>query len=276
VKRAPYLAHCIAAVLLLCSPVCAEQQAQTTNATTFTWHGDFSLDERSMLANWVQEAQEALTALVGPLPFPIRIAIHQRDSPAQPVPWAHTRRTGVQGVDFYVDVSHAAEAFRQDWTAPHELSHLVLPYLGRDAMWFAEGFASYMQFRVMQTAGILSAESVAARYRERLQRAETNYAHSDLPLPQATPRLRSEGNYPTLYWGGAVYFLRVDAALQQAGAPDLMSILRRYLACCRQPRSSPEALLDELDRLAGAPVFSDHYTRFQQEPGFPTYHDLLP
>jgi len=69
------------------------------------------------------------------------VHFHRRDAGAL----GHTRRSRRQSVHFYVDPQFSYDALRRDWTASHELSHLVLPYLGAEHIWFAEGFASDMQ-----------------------------------------------------------------------------------------------------------------------------------
>ena len=71
-----------------------------------------------------------------------------------------------------------------------------------------------------------------------------------------------------MYWGGAAYFLQVDAALRERGT-DLIEVLQAYTACCRRNRASLEALLTELDGLSGGDAFTRTLARFRSEPGFP-------
>lgn len=222
----------------------------------------------------MSEAAAALAALVGEFPFPVQVTFHRRDGAWEPVPWAHTRRGQRQGVDFHVDPGYAQRDFRHDWTAPHELAHLVLPYLGRQHSWFAEGFASYLQYQVMVRMGVMSPAAADAAYRARIARADDDYDHPALPFTEAAPRLRAEGRYPTLYWGGAVYFLEADARLRASGHAGLIALLREYLGCCRrQPRATPRSLADTLDRLAGTAVFGALLDDFERRPGFPPWPD---
>jgi hypothetical protein len=234
----------------------------------FVWVDEFSDAERERLATWVEAAADGVETLVGAFPMGVEVHFHRRSGAREPVPWANTRRGRVQGVHFHVDPAHPPAAFRRDWTAPHEFAHLILPYLGRKHAWFAEGFASFMQFRVMHAMGVLSAEAAEARLQDRLERAARDYDYTVWSLVEAAPRLRSEGRYPVMYWGGAVYFLQVDAALRARGT-DLIAVLRDYTACCRRDRAELQALLDELDRLGGSDVFDATLARFRREPGFP-------
>lgn len=239
------------------------------------WQDRFTPVERQRLQSWVMQTVAGLERLVGPLPFDLHVTFHRRRDAGEPVPWANTVRSGRQGVHFHVDPGYPLRRFLEDWTAPHELSHLVLPYLGRRNAWFAEGFASFMQYRVMQAMGVIDAAEVRRRYRRHLEHARRDYPFADSPLAAAAPRLQAERKYPVMYWGGAVYFLRADAELRGRYGRDLFAVLADYLACCRRDRSDLPGLTRELDRLTGGDVFSRHLVPFMRDPGFPAYEDLL-
>ena len=235
----------------------------------------FDPAEREKLTAWVSTVADATEELAGPFGFPIDVHF-ERTRSSQPVPWARTLRGRRQGIRFYVDPSHPAEAFLSDWTAPHEFSHLLLPYLGSRYAWFAEGFASFMQYQVMHAMGVLDPADAARRYRERLQRAERAYTRHGETFVAAAPRLRAERKYPTLYWGGAVFFFRLDARLRADADLGLLDLLRDYVACCRRNRADLTALIGDLDRLLGANQCADELAAFAAERGFPEYHDLEP
>ncbi len=201
------------AALLLCVLPASVPAEVSSSGLRFVWLDDFSAAEQAKLAVWVEETYAAVVRLAGPLPVPTRVYFHRRDGAREPVPWAHTQRSSRQGVHLHVDPRFPLADFRRDWTAPHELSHLILPYLGRRHAWFAEGFASYLQYAVMQTMGVLSADEARRRYQRNLERAERGYEHPRRPFVAAAPRLRAEGKYPVMYWGGAAYFMQVDRAL---------------------------------------------------------------
>ena len=88
-----------------------------------------------------------------------------------------------------------------DWTAAHELSHLLLPYLGRDNSWYAEGFASFMQYQILHAMNLLSKSAIDTEYQRRLDKAESNYTFDQLPFALAAKKLRAQHKYPTMYWG---------------------------------------------------------------------------
>lgn len=256
------------AVLILAVTIAGPASA----ALHFHWEDRFTPAERAKLEAWIRGTQAAVETLVGAYRFDVHVRVHRRDGAGEPVPWAHTFRERPQGVDFHVDPSYSLRELRADWTAPHELSHLILPYLGRRASWFAEGFASYMQYQVMRAMGELSAAEAAGLYRDHLRRAERRYRYDDRPFAEAAPRLRAEGKYPVMYWGGAAYFLRVDARLRRSDA-SLLEVLREYLACCRSGSGELDALVTALDRVAGSEAFSAQLARFRTVRGFPDYDD---
>jgi len=258
----------LASALLLCV------SANAGAALDITWQDDFSAEEQRKLVRWVEETHAAVEQLVGPYPFDVHIFFHRRDGAREPVPWANTERGRVQGVHFHVDPRFSLGALRSDWTAAHELSHLALPYLGRRHAWFAEGFASYMQYQVMAAMGVISPAEAARRYAGKLARAERRYRYPDRPFAAAAPRLRAEGNYPTMYWGGAVYFMQVDEALRAHSGQDFIAVLREYVACCRRNGGDIGVLLGTLDELADSTLFSRHYRNFQVDKGFPRYGEL--
>jgi len=267
------LAAGLVRLLVLCLLATASLSARAE--LRFHWQDAFSTEEKAELTAWVTETQEALESLVGTPPFDVHIFFHRIDGAREPVPWAHTERSHRQGVNFHVDPRFPMEDFRDDWTAPHELSHLVLPYLGSKHAWFAEGFASYMQYQVMGAMGVLSAAEVAQSYERKLQRAEQNYGYPERPFAQAAKRLRAEGKYPVMYWGGAAYFLSVSEELDHGEGPGLIDTVTHYLSCCRQNEESLDTLLAELDQLSASDVFVRNLQHFQSVPGFPAFVHLF-
>ncbi|MEM7219605.1 MAG: hypothetical protein AAF515_14650 [Pseudomonadota bacterium] len=237
----------------------------------FHWEDEFTTAERRVLVDWLEETQAALEGLVGTLPFRVHLFLH-RTRANEPVPWAHTERGSRQGVHFHVDPSFPLAAFRADWTAPHELAHLILPYVGRQHAWFAEGFASFMQYRVMQAMGVLDEPAMRGRYKRNVTKAQRDYAnnpkYSDQPFADAAPMLRSDRRYPTMYWGGAGYFLRVERALAERDR-SLIDVLRAYVACCRARPQQLERLVAELDGICSATVWQEELRRFRLQRGFP-------
>ena len=235
------------------------------------WKGRFAPSEQQKLVVWISEVTTHVETLVGPLPFKFHINFFRLDGAREPVPWANTRRANKPGVDFYVDPSYSLDAFRYDWTAAHEVSHLILPYLGPGNAWFAEGFASFMQYQVMEAMGVLNKKEKVQRYIHHVSKAKRAYRYPTRPFVQTIPRLRKEGKYSVMYWGGAVYFLQVNDALLRTQGSALIDVLKPFVACCRSNFSGLHALITELDQLTNSRIFADHLDRFKLTPGFPKY-----
>ena len=257
----------------VCSMAQADEKPVPRDAgLEFVYDDGFTESERRKLEAWIAEVAGALEVLVGPLPMDVRFRFARHEG-AGPVPWANTLRGRRQGVRLYVDPTQPVEAFRNDWTAPHELSHLVLPFVGREHAWFSEGFASFMQFRVMRIMDVLDDEAMAARYSERLDTAAAAYSQPNRRFVEAVPQLRAEGLYPTIYWGGASYFLEMEERLERQGV-SLIGVLSDYLACCRRNEDELEDLVAKLDDLAGSTTLSEGLNGFRRVVGFPPHRHL--
>ena len=109
-------------------------------------------------------------------------------------------------------------------------------------------------------------------YRRHLDAARAGYPYGERPFARAASSLRRAGRYSVMYWGGAVYFLRVDAALRERDRT-LVEVLREYLACCRRDYDRLDDLVARLDALAGDRLFSRELQRMRDEPGFPRWPD---
>ena len=232
------------------------------------WEDRFSDADKEKLTRWVTETVAGVERLVAPYPFDVHIHFHRTWSTRGPVPWANTVRSRRQGVNFNVDPRYSSGELLANWTASHELSHLLLPYLGRRHSWFAEGFASYMQYQVMLELGVITEKQAQARYQARIGRAERRYDMDDTPFVEAAPTLRARRQYPTMYWGGAVYFLRVDRELRETGQ-SLVEVVRDFVECCRSNTRGLNRLVAELDRLSGGTIFKEQLDLIRTEPGFP-------
>lgn len=232
------------------------------------WEDSFSRDEREKLHYWLEQTYAAVERYAGQFPFDVHLHMHRRDNSSEPVPWANTRRGGSQALFFYVDASYPRNAFLDDWTAAHEFSHLLLPYLGRQNMWFAEGFASYLQHSIMVEMGMLDEPEAQRRRDRKMTAAQDALSSLTEALPDSAPTLRARGAYPTIYWGGAVFFERVDRALGEEGS-SLQQVLRQFLACCRMQRRSLDELSSALDRISTTTVFSAELERMRRTPGAP-------
>ena len=237
------------------------------------WEDDFTAEEQSMLTKWIGLTIAGIEKRVAAFPFDVHIFFHRR-SAGEPVPWAQTERSTIQGVHFFVDTRYPIEDFLADWTGPHELSHLLIPYVGRSRSWFAEGFGSYMQYQIMEEMGVLTHKQVNEHYRSHIGKAARNYSMSHLPFTEAAPKLRGRREYATMYWGGAVYFLQVDHELRKHES-SMINVLTKFVTCCRNNKYRFRELISEFDRLSDSKTFSQQLELLESKPGFPPRENLF-
>jgi len=229
------------------------------------WKDSFSLEEKKKLKEWLISVTDATISTLGRYPFELDFYMHRRNNSREPVPWANTERYDGQGVHFHVDPSFSSQDFLDDWTAPHEISHLSLPYLGRKQAWFAEDYASYMQYQVMEQLGIYSKSDVERRYDIKLERAIPHY-QKEQDMISIARSLQQSHLYPQLYWGGATYFMILDRRLSEDFDTSLLQLVKEYQECCRLGDDSLEELLDSWDRIIGEPVCIELLHQYQTIP----------
>ena len=229
------------------------------------WEDEFSTVEQDKVVDWLNSVTGAVESTLGPYPFTVHFYIHRRKGSSEPVPWASTRRHYVQGVDFHIDPSFSLQAFLDDWTAPHEISHLSIPYLGQEQSWFAEGFASFMQYQIMQELGVCSQEEVGEIYAEKIEGVKPYYDR-DQDFVTVARELKSRNRYSVMYWGSASFFMQIDKRLQVEHGRKLTVFIKEYLRCCRLKDESLDELIESWDRLLGEPLFSELLHSYQSQP----------
>lgn len=198
------------------------------------WHfeDEFTQEEKEFLKSWIQKVFDATQNILGAYPFPTHIYFHNAGKSSEPVPWAHTRRAPTQQVHFHVDLNFTEEEFINDWTAPHEISHLSIPFLGKANSWFAEGYASFMQYQIMKELGIYTAEEIENKYIQKFKKCLSYVDDEDGSFDELLMLQRQYHNYPVMYWGGAFFFYTLDQKLKEHDQ-SLLSLINDYLACCR-------------------------------------------
>jgi hypothetical protein len=232
----------------------------------YIWEDDFSAEEKEKIETWLTGVSEAIAKSFGAYPFTVILYIHQAHA-NEPVPWAETSRTGEQAVHFHVDTRFTLHDFQMDWTAAHEFSHLSIPYVGRDNMWFSEGYASYWQWQVLQQQGIYSAREIHEKHVAKLDIIKPYY-NTDESFLITSDKLKSSFNYPAVYWGGACYFFQVDALLKQDYNTSLLDVIRKYQDNGRLTDNNLDDLIKSLDKISKSKAFSEILFIFQNSSAF--------
>lgn len=229
---------------------------ETKENSFFVWHweAEFTKPEQDKIQKYISTVAAASFKVLGNYPFTIHFYIERSDSKNEPIPWAHTERSkNIQAVRFHINPDFDYDMFFADWTAPHEISHLSIPYLGKENAWFAEGYASYMQYQIMQEMGVYTKAEVKNKYLDKKQLIKNAY-NDDLAFVKNANLLKKRYNFPALYWGGAQYFIKINELLAKQQT-SLVNEIKQYQTCCRLKDNDMSSLLNSLDSNLETAVF---------------------
>jgi M61 glycyl aminopeptidase len=240
-------------------------------------------EQRTKLRAWLDHVSKAVLSAYGRLPLPevqvIGIPVGQlggarRSSEA--VHFGQSIRGQGNALELLLDPSQPASEFNDDWTAVHELSHLMHPYLGDRGAWLAEGLATYYQNVLRARAGLLTPAQAWDRLYQGFNRGART--PDDETLEQVAQNMHRSHAFQRVYWAGAAYWLTVDRDLRRAGngAMNLETALSRFRDCClpayREWR--PEDFVARLDALAETQVFATRYREFAAMRQFPDWQKV--
>ena len=232
------------------------------------------------LYQWVRDTANTVALAYGRFPNPeasvVLIPIGNRGWGDDAVIFGRVVRDGGESVELFVNPTRPIEEFYDSWTATHEFSHLMLPYIGERHRWVSEGFASYYQNVLMARAGRYTEERAWRKLWEGFDRGMQS--RPDMSMNDAAD---GGGRATTMkiYWSGAAIALMADVELRQRsnGAQSLDTVLGRLQECCvpsDRTWSGPE-LFEKLDTLIDEPLFMPLYRRYANAAGFPDAHGLL-
>lgn len=243
---------------------------------SWRWQDDFTNREKQALKQWVVHAEQGLIKLFGPLPYRYSVHFHRMKRGRGPTPWANTDKRKGRVVHFHVNTAYAWSIFEKDWTASHELSHLMFPYLGDNGRWFSEGLASYLQYQIMYANGTINWKQATNRYAERFNAARKQRRYGDMAIANISNLPTLKGINVRLYWGGAAYFMQVDRALKEQKKLRLTDVITAYLQCCMfRGYSSAEEMIAIFDRISESDIFTRLYQDSISQKGFPETRETL-
>ena len=221
---------------------------------------------------WIQDSAQMVADLYGRFPqshAQILVAPGTRGN--EPTPWAYVVRGGSPAAHFFVNQRRPIKEFFEDWTAVHELSHLLLPYVNADDIWLSEGLATYYQNVLRARGGRMTAAEAWRRLHAGFVRGMESAP--GLTLAQATESMYRDGTYMRVYWEGAAMLLIADVRLRQltAGKQSLDTALAALNECCGATDRawSARGLFGKLDEVTGTGVFSEIYDQHVASTNFP-------
>jgi len=235
--------------------------------------------DTTAMFDWIRATATDVSLAYGRFPNPspqviiVPVAATSSDSA---VPYGRVIRNGGEMVQFFVNPNRPIEEFMGDWTATHEFSHLLIPYVSRQHRWISEGFAQYYQ-------NVLLARSGEYDQQYAWQKLYDGFERGRQSRPELSPNETTKGGNRSglmkIYWSGAAIALMADVALRERSGGDesLDSVLDQLQQCCLPADkvwTGPE-LFRTLDSFVDEPVFMPLYTRFANTAGFPDMTDLL-
>jgi hypothetical protein len=229
------------------------------------------------MGRWIGEAANAVATLYGSFPLASpQILVIPRGEADEAVPWAQVLRGGGAAAHFFIDAARPLSEFRDDWTATHELSHMLLPYVKRGDAWLSEGFASYYQNVLRARAGMLEPEQAWEKLYRGFQRGRDGTRGKT--LAEASRSMGRDRAFMRVYWSGAAIALSADVELRRRtdGEQSLDTALAALRDCCLpsdRAWTGREAF-DRLDRLTGDTVFRELYDRHVLDRRFPDIDEV--
>ena len=218
--------------------------------------GSLPESQRNKLTHWITEAANAVGRIYGRYPQNSpQILVVPIGPRSEAVPWAHVMRGGGVSAEFFVDETKSLENLTADWTACHELSHMLLPFVSSRDRWLSEGLASYYQYVLLARSGMRSEQQAWQGLFEGFKRGENDTGRAT--LAEAT----SQGREYTMrvYWSGAAIMLMADTRLRadSNGRQSLDSALAELQECCPEAgkRWRADELFLRLDRITGTKIF---------------------
>lgn len=236
--------------------------------------GDLPRVDRQGLARWLRSSVHVAAQSDGQFPASL-LQVVVVSEPSGGEPFGSVARGGGASVLMFVPQRYDAEMLRTDWVLPHELSHLLLPFVEREDAWLPEGLATYYQELLRARASIISPDAALENLAGAMRSASRE--GTGRPLCEESRAMHHTGAYRAVYWGGAAYWLMADVALRQRAnraqsLDTLLSTLRREARLT--PPYRARELVDRLDRLSDTSVFSELAAGCELE-SFPDYEQSL-
>ena len=230
-----------------------------------------SAKRKAEYIDWLKQAAEAVAGINGQYPVDnAQVVIVPIGASREAVPWGEVQRGGSVAAHFFVDSFRPIQEFKDDWTATHELSHMLVPYIDRDELWLSEGIASYYQNVARGKAGMISHEMAWDKLLAGFGRGTRAAKKESLSNSSAIMQM---------YWGGAAIYLMADAELRKrsGGKQSLATVLKKFNGCCRPSIQSWSgvALMKQWDQLSGTRIFTTLYYEQAQARRFPDVEPLL-
>jgi hypothetical protein len=221
---------------------------------------------------WLRTAAEASARVTGRAPFERAtvLVVPTLDVPGMPVVFGVAGRGMRPTVTLFVS-AHAREAeLVPDWTAIHELSHLLTGYVDGEDVWLSEGLATYYEEVLRARAGLFDETHAWAALTSGFARGRAGA--SDRPLRDACRAMHVTHGYTHVYWAGAAIALLADVAYRREGSSLDEAVVRAAALRDRHPTGAE--LVRAMDGRDAGP-FARVVARWLDDSAFPDVDDAL-
>jgi hypothetical protein len=209
--------------------------------------------DRAAAERWLRDAVRIASGSDGRFPAG---ALHVLVIPGGSEPFGSVARGGGASVLLFVPTSFDRDKLARNWVLPHELSHLLLPFVKHEDAWLAEGLATYYQEVLRARAGVIGEDEALANIARALRSAQ--HEGTGRTLCDESRHMHQSHAYRAVYWGGAGALLLADLALRErsAGALSLDDLLKQIREEARMaPAYSARELLARMDELSHSALF---------------------
>lgn len=266
---------CLAFLFYQCSETTEEikleaaitEEVSFESKLIFHYEDKFLDQEKTVLEKWVNEVYDATTTTLGEYPFDVNVFFIPSNSKNDAVSFGTSvRKKGVSSIKLYVNPSAKYEDLMADWIAPHELSHLSIPSLGKSAKWFSEGYATFMSRQIMMEMGYYDQNSFDSLYNHRIAAIKSSFDFDSISFVERADQLIANHKYHEFYWGGASYFLTIDKRLRNERNMSLVDVIKEYQVCCRLKDKNLESIISSFDNIINDTWFNDLMTIYRNNP----------
>lgn len=268
----------LAALFLASAQAIAESITHADQRINIVYAASLDTSEREQTVAWLQRVTDALLTVYGEWPKDtFNISIQSSSRSDSPVPWGQVTRGDPDTVLLVINPEAELEALTADWTAFHELSHLLIPYRGYGDLWFSEGLASYYQNIIQARAGLLSESEFWDKLASGFERGRKQVRWPQLNLAEISDDMKRYREFMRVHWSGVHYWLSADIKLRQRSQnkKTLDSLLKQIKDCCQHSSMSAAEIADQLDQLAGENIFKPLLLEYRVSRAMPDYTPVL-
>lgn len=219
---------------------------------------------------WLGRAGHAAARLLGRFPAPITSILVIPVYSTDPVMFGIVGR-GMMPTIALMTSRDATDSLISDWTAVHEMTHLVSPYVEREEAWLLEGLATYYQQILRAREGLLTPEDA---WREMLAGFERGRREgTGRILAEESRSMRETFAFGRVYWAGAAIAFLADIEYRRRTEESLDDAMRRAGAYRDERMSAAEVI----ERMDGGPsgIFGTIAREWLERSDFPEVAETL-